>query len=178
MVDTRTRLLDAATEVLLVAGAENFTLAAVAERARVSKGGLLYHFPGKQSLVAALVDRLVGQFDAAVRSAGPEPGSATRAYLAETIEPTAGGAGAATDRLAAAVLAAALIDPSALEPLRRTYRSWQRRLEDDGIDPAVATAVRLAVDGWWMARLLDLAPPAGEVHKRTYALLNQLIERG
>jgi AcrR family transcriptional regulator len=177
MTTTRDRLLDAAAEVLLTAGAENVTLAAVAERAGVSKGGLLYHFPNKQAIVSALVDRLVDQFDTAMRTAGSASGAATRAYLDGTLEPSPGTAGAATDHLAAALLAATLTEPGALEPLRRTYRSWQRRLEDDGIDPAAATAVRLAVDGWWLARLLDLAPPAGQLHERTYALLAGLIER-
>ncbi|EIV92180.1 TetR/AcrR family transcriptional regulator [Frankia sp. QA3] len=177
MGDTRTRLLDAATEVMLTAGVEQFTLAAVAERASVSKGGLLYHFPSKQALVAALVDRLVSRFDTALRTAGPQPGSATRAYLAETVEPTATAVGADTDRVTVAVLAAALVDPETLAPLREVYAAWQRRLEADGVDPAAATAVRLAVDGWWLARLLDLAPPTGDVHERTYALLAHLIER-
>lgn len=178
MPDTRERLLDAAADVLLTSGAENVTLIAIAERAGVSKGGLLHHFPNKKSLVSALVGRLVSQFDSALRTAGTEPGAATRAYLTGTLEPAASTVGAATDRLAAALLAASLIEPGALSPLRRTYEDWQRRLEDDGIDPAVATAVRLAVDGWWMARLLDLSPPRGAVHEQTYALLNRLIDGG
>jgi AcrR family transcriptional regulator len=178
MSDTRERLLDAAANVLLTSGAENVTLIAVAERAGVSKGGLLHHFPNKKSLVTALVDRLVRHFDTALRSAGPEPGAATRAYLTGTLEPTASTVGAASDRLATALLAATLIEPGALSSLRRTYDEWQRRLEDDGIDPAVATAVRLAVDGWWLVRLLDLAPPRGAVHEKTYALLSRLIDEG
>jgi AcrR family transcriptional regulator len=176
VTDTRTRLLDAATSILLTAGADRLTLAAVAEQAQVSKGGLLYHFPTKQAIVVALVDRLVSQFDTALAAAGDQPGAATRAYLAETIAPTAAAAGSDDDRLAAALLAASLVDPDALVPLRRAYAAWQDRLANDGIDPAVATAVRLAVDGWWLARLLDLAPPAGDLHERTHAVLARLIE--
>jgi AcrR family transcriptional regulator len=177
MATTRDRLLDAAADVLLTSGAENVTLIAIAERAGVSKGGLLHHFPSKRAVVTALVDRLVDQFDAALRAAGPEPGAATRAYLTGTLEPTASTVGAKSDRLAAALLAATLIDPEALSPLRRTYEDWQHRLENDGIDPAAATAVRLAVDGWWLARLLDLAPPTGRLHEQTHALLAGLTTR-
>jgi AcrR family transcriptional regulator len=176
VTDTRERLLDAAADVLLTSGAENVTLIAVAERAGVSKGGLLHHFPNKKALVVALVDRLVSQFDTVLRTAGPEPGAATRAYLTGTLQPTASTVGAATDRLAAALLAATLIEPSSLSPLRRTYEDWQQRLENDGIDPARATVVRLAVDGWWLARLLDMAPPRGQLHEQTHALLTRLIE--
>jgi Transcriptional regulator len=79
--NTREQLLDAATRVLLRDGAEHVTLEAVAAEAGVSKGGLLYHFSSKPALVAALVDRLVGRFDAALQSCGDQPGAATRVYL-------------------------------------------------------------------------------------------------
>jgi len=176
--NTRTRLLDAATHVTLTIGADKLTLAAVAAEARVSKGGLFYHFPTKQALVAGLVERLVAQLGAALEAAGDEPGAATRAYLDNTVEPAHTGAGAGADRVTAALLAAALIDPGALAPLRELYGRWQRRLEHDGIDAAGATAVRLAVDGWWLARLLDLAPPAPGLHERTRAVLTTLIAAG
>jgi AcrR family transcriptional regulator len=178
MADTRNRLLDAATEVLLRDGAQALTLEAVAGEARVSKGGLFYHFPTKQALVAGMVDRLVLQFDTALAEAGDEPGAATRVYLEATIQERPTAAGVAADRTTAALFAAALVEPEALTPLRETYRAWQRRLEHDGIDPALATTVRLAVDGWWLARLVNLAPPAPDLHERVYALLNDLIGRG
>jgi AcrR family transcriptional regulator len=174
VTDTRTRLLDAAALVLLTTGAEQLTLAAVAAEAGVSKGGLFYHFPTKQALVAGMVDRLVGVFDAALTAAGDTPGAATRAYLDSTVPPEGGVA--AADGTTAALLGGLLVDPAALGPLRTTYARWQERLEHDGIDPAAATAVRLAVDGWWLARLLDLAPPAPGLHERTRATLVALID--
>ncbi|MBF9131970.1 hypothetical protein I0C86_23825 [Plantactinospora sp. S1510] len=82
----------------------------------------------------------------------------------------------ATGRTTVALFAAALVDPAALVPLRRAHQAWQRRLENDGIDPAVATTVRLAVDGWWLAQLVDLAPPPPGLHERVYATLSALIE--
>jgi AcrR family transcriptional regulator len=176
MADTRFRLLEAATEVLLRDGAQALTLEAVAKQAQVSKGGLLYHFPSKQALIAGMINRLVGHFDTALAEAGDEPGAATRVYLAASIEPKHTAAGAAADRATAALFAAAIIDPEALAPLRDVYLAWQRRLENDGIDPAMATAVRLAVDGWWLSRLADLAPPASGLHEQVYGLLTKLID--
>ena len=192
MSDTRTRLLDAATDVLLHDGAQALTLDAVAKRAQVSKGGLFYHFPTKQALIAGMVDRLVARFTAALAAAGSEPGAATRVYLSASIPDTAGPgepadadgsdekerpAGIGDDRTTAALFAAALVEPDALTPLREIYATWQRRLENDGIDPAVATAVRLAVDGGWLARLVDLAPPPPDLHKQVYATLTGLIDQ-
>lgn len=162
---------------MLTGGAQALTLDAVAAAAGVSKGGLLYHFPGKQALVAGMVERLVGRFDDALRDAGDSPGAATRAYLEATIAPEASRAGAAADAVTAALFAAALVDPLALAPLREVYGRWQARLADDGIDPAAATAVRLAVDGWWLARLVGLAPPAAGLHEQVRDLLLSLTER-
>ena len=178
MAETRDRLLDAATSVLLRDGAQALTLDAVAKQAGVSKGGLLYHFPAKQALVAGMVTRLVEQFDAALDRAGTSPGAATRMYLAATVSREFTAPGTPVDRVTAALLAAALVEPDALQPLRDVYRAWQKRLAHDGVDPAMATAVRLAVDGWWLARLLDLEPPGPDLHKRVFAVLSSLISPG
>lgn len=171
MSETRERLLDAATRVLLVEGAQALTLDAVAREAGVSKGGLLYHFPSKHALVRAMVNRLVGRFDEALREAGDSPGAATRTYIEATISPTAESAGSETDKVTAALFAAALVDPEALAPLREVYERWQERLERDGIDPVEATLARMAVDGWWLARLVGLAPPGERLHRELRARL-------
>lgn len=172
---SRERLLDAAAEVLLTEGAESLTLEAVAQRAGVSKGGLFYHFPTKQAMVAAMVDRLTAAFDAALGSAGGRPGDFLRAYVEATIPKVRTDAPA--DRVTAALLAAVLVDPAGLTPLRERFAAWQARLTDDGIDPAVATAVRLAVDGWWAVRLLGLGEPEPGLHESTRRYLLELIDR-
>lgn len=43
--DTKQRILDAAAEIARELGPGHLSLEAVATRAGVSKGGLLYHFP-------------------------------------------------------------------------------------------------------------------------------------
>lgn len=59
MTTSRERILDAYADVLTDEGERHATLEAVAARAGVSKGGLLYHFPSKDQLAEALCDRLV-----------------------------------------------------------------------------------------------------------------------
>ena len=49
----RERILEAAERVITEVGAAHLTLDAVAQAAGVSKGGLLYHFPSKESLLVA-----------------------------------------------------------------------------------------------------------------------------
>ncbi|MET7333210.1 TetR/AcrR family transcriptional regulator [Nonomuraea sp. NPDC005650] len=174
---SKERLLDAAAEVLLSEGAEALTLEAVARRAGVSKGGLFYHFPTKQALVAAMVDRLTKAFDQALAETGDEPGDFLRAYLNATIPEHPTATNAPADRVTAALLAAVLVDPAGLAPLRERFAAWQARLTDDGIDPGAATAVRLAIDGWWAARLLGLGEPDAALHERTRRYLMEAIDR-
>lgn len=59
----RESVLDAAEAVVLADGAAHLTLDAVAERAGLSKGGLLYHFPTKELLLQAMVDRHMHRID-------------------------------------------------------------------------------------------------------------------
>jgi AcrR family transcriptional regulator len=55
---TQARLLDAALECLVDLGYAGTTTTVVAERARVSRGAQLHHFPTRASLVAAAVEHL------------------------------------------------------------------------------------------------------------------------
>src|SRR3989337_1315491 len=48
---SREKILDAAAELVAEIGAGRLTLEAVAERAGLSKGGLLYNFPTKAALL-------------------------------------------------------------------------------------------------------------------------------
>lgn len=156
--DTRQRLFSAAMRVVRERGVGRLTLDAVAEGAGVSKGGLLYHFPSKEALLIALAEAVIAQFENAigrkfVADSGPAPGRWVRAYTQASLELSR-----AELDLTAALLAAAGTDPELLAPWRAVFARWQARIVADGLDPATATLVRLAVDGLWLAELLELAP--------------------
>ena len=76
----RQQLLDAAAALVLKKGTAALTLDAVAEAAHVSKGGLLYYFDSKNSLLEALADYLAEdlQIEVERQAAG---GSLPKAYL-------------------------------------------------------------------------------------------------
>ena len=54
----REAVLDAFESLLIEVGERAATLDAVARRAGVSKGGLLYHFPNKEAMISALLERM------------------------------------------------------------------------------------------------------------------------
>ncbi len=168
--DTRRRLLDAAGRTIRAVGPGALTLDAVAREAGVSKGGLLYHFATKEALVDALVEDWLDRFEEQLAAGAGEHGWA-RAY----IDVCAAGLPSAEERATdVAMLAAIVGDPARLEPVRRRYAAWQERLVADGGDPVTATILRLAADGLWLAELIGLAPPAGELRRELVARLGEL----
>jgi TetR/AcrR family transcriptional repressor of nem operon len=58
---TRTRILDAAQQLVLEQGFGGTSVDAVIESAGTTKGGFFHHFPSKQKLARALVERYVAQ---------------------------------------------------------------------------------------------------------------------
>jgi AcrR family transcriptional regulator len=175
-LSVRDRLLNAAEQVVGKDGVANLTLDAVAREAGVSKGGLLYHFPSKSALVTAIVERLATRCDAdharALDTGSAEPGSFTRAYVAartRRLDPE-------EEPIHTALLAAAGTDPQYLEPFRKRLREWQSRLENDGIDPAIATIVRMAIDGICLDELLGMPGPNEELRQRVIEKLIAMTE--
>lgn len=174
----RDRLLDAVERLLVKGGVDAVRLDAVAAEAGVSKGGLLHHFPSKRALVEGVVQRLVDRFEAVLPGPDAPPGAYTMAWLDRSIPEVAPEPGTAgRDEVPLALIAAAA-GPEVLDVLQRHYRAWQERLDADGLPPGVSTLVRMAVDGWWTARLLRLAPPHGAAHVELRRLVTGLIDTG
>jgi AcrR family transcriptional regulator len=65
--ETRERLLDATIESLVVAGYAHTTTTAVCERAGLSRGAQVHHFPKKQDLVVSAVAHLAARRAAELR---------------------------------------------------------------------------------------------------------------
>ncbi|RAY12355.1 TetR/AcrR family transcriptional regulator [Actinomadura craniellae] len=146
---TRNALLDAAECVLFEDGTQALTLASVAERAGVSKGGLLYHFPTKEALLTGLIERVIAEFDALVaRHDDGTPGSYTRAYVEATFEILTDGENAGSRRRWSAITAAAT-GPELGAPLNAAMTRWHRRDPAEDPDPLAALVVRLAAEGLW-----------------------------
>ncbi|MEV4565833.1 TetR/AcrR family transcriptional regulator [Nonomuraea sp. NPDC049419] len=138
----RDELLDAAEDLLCDQGSTALTLAAVAERAGVSKGGLLYHYGSKDDLIRGMVERLIDDFDELVAA---QPGATyTERYLGATLAAVRSG------RLRRwAVVTGASGNLFLLAPLREAMARWHREGLSDEPDPLAAQIVRLACEGLW-----------------------------
>ena len=76
--NSREHILDTYVDLLIRSGERAATLDAVATAAKVSKGGLLYHFSSKKALLEALAERTLtlAEEDFAAMKQAPEGASA------------------------------------------------------------------------------------------------------
>ena len=118
------------------------TLTAVADRAGVSKGGLLYHFATKEALIKGMVERLIGEFDD-LMAEQPDP-TYTGRYLGATL------AAVRSNRLRRwAVVTGASGNVFLLAPLREAMTRWHTEELADEPDPVASQIVRLTCEGLW-----------------------------
>ncbi|MEO3774599.1 TetR family transcriptional regulator [Micromonospora sp. B9E7] len=71
--DTRTRILRAALDLFAEHGYQRTSLRQIGERLRLTKTAILYHFPAKENLLAALVEPLVADLEAMLDTARTQP---------------------------------------------------------------------------------------------------------
>jgi AcrR family transcriptional regulator len=161
---TRETILSAAERIIVNSGLEKATIDEVAREARISKGGVLHHFPSKEAIVIALLSRLIDIFEADVnarQAEDPEPvGSFTRAFLHVVNE-------RADNCIEVGfALKSGFRQSPALQKLAATaHARWQARVEADGLDPVRASVVRLATDGLWLARVNHVDVPSKKLRK-------------
>lgn len=157
----RENIIDAAEDVAIEIGARHLTLDAVAKQAGVSKGGVLYHFPSKEALLHAMLDRrfAMSEKERLARQEGvlTEPGSALTAYVLSSLERDE-----RKRKLGVSLLAAAAHDPQLLLPYREEYRRLLDEFVREGLSLRRVATIMLAVDGLRSAELLLVAPYTDE----------------
>ena len=174
---TRTDLLEGAYRILLRDGPDRLTLDAVVRETGRSKGGVLYHFPTKDALIAGMVSHVLDRFDAAVEAqwdvAGDRsPGSWLRAYLAASVAPDLDG-----PAIGSALLSVVAANPGLLDLVRERTTQTQQRIEADGIDPAVATVVRLTADSLSLEDLFGITPLEDDRRRQVLAVIDALTRK-
>lgn len=167
--------LDAALRVITGEAAPRFTLARVAQETGVSKGGLLHHYPSKDALLRALLEREYALFKMSVeRQAGffgGAPGARTRALITACFATEASG-----QPLMLSLLAAMFESHELLEAFRTEWADYRRSFLHDGLPEAQALLIQLALDGLYFAELLGLEPPTGRLRDDLYQTLLKLTE--
>jgi AcrR family transcriptional regulator len=173
--NSREVILDAAQAVVLEVGAAHMTLDAVAKKAGVSKGGLLYHFPTKEALLKELLKRRLQHLEEARKRKCAElqegPTREIKAYVLSTLA-----RGRKDGPIGAALLAAIAHDPKLLEPVRDDYLRRLAELIPVGLRFERAVIVALAADGLRLLELLSLSPLNDRQRKQVIEELLRLAD--
>ncbi len=173
---SREAMLDAAQDVVLEGGAGKLTLDAVARRAGVSKGGVMYNFPTKEALLKAMVERLVEHnrhAHARITASLPDrPGRSLKAYVMNSAQ-----ALDVDDKVSGALLAALNSDPALLAPVAEYFYGRFAKLAE-GVPFERAALVYLATEGLWTQELLQLSPFNARQRAQLVRLLTRMAERG
>ncbi|MGN0062702.1 MAG: TetR/AcrR family transcriptional regulator [Nocardioides sp.] len=163
----REKVLDAYVALLHAEGERAATMDAVAQRAGVSKGGLLYHFPSKEALAEAVLARFdeITARDLAEMARAPEGPSRHFVRTSWVTEDSMDHTYNATLRLAQAGHAAAV------EALEVVHEKWLDQIRGEVGDTGVAEAIMLIGEG-----LYHQAAMPGGWSRRTFARnLDQLL---
>lgn len=150
-------IVNAAEMVVMEAGAAHMTLDAVAARAGVSKGGLLYHFPTKDALLEAMIRKLVEErTELRKELLNKLPDGPTRklkAYMMSGLlrDPK-------VDRVGAPILAALAHNPKLAEPIREAVKKRYAEFASEDVQFEKAVVLALAVDGLLFQEVLSISP--------------------
>ncbi|MET4638302.1 TetR/AcrR family transcriptional regulator [Mycetocola sp. 2940] len=152
----RDRILVAYEDLLIESGERGATLDAVAARAGVSKGGLLYHFGSKDALTTGLIDRLLVLTDEDIALMRSAPAGVVDYLIRTSVY-----AGTALDRaLIAAARLAQTSDPRAGVALATIRTRWLDVVAEAVGDPVVARAIVLISDGlYYNSALMGMGAP-------------------
>jgi AcrR family transcriptional regulator len=154
----RERILEAAERVVADVGAARLTLDVVAQSAGVSKGGLLYHFPSKESLLSALAQRYVHSMEQCMECAKGGMSEQDRSRDLKACIVGILGSDPRSKAMGAALLATAANDLTLLEVIRERIAAYTRELAASKADFARAAIITLAVDGLMMRESLRISP--------------------
>lgn len=168
-------IAEAAGLIVVEQGSLDITLEAVAKRANVSKGGLLYHFPTKDALIYGAIEHLMGELDELIAlemsheiatTEMPETGRWLRAYVrvSTTVQ---------TNETAAsrAIVGISLTDIKFLPLMEQMYERIVERALNDGISREVADLVCIAADGCWLYGLLNPSTDGSRLQSLRQTLL-------
>lgn len=148
------QILQAALNVAAEKGAGKVTLDAVAKASGLSKGGLLYHFPSKEALIAAMVQHLLEDAEQnRLQLAEQEPSVLVSLLKARELFSRQ-----ITGNTAMAILAAAAEQPALLQPLQQHNSKVLAEVFAEQSHTEEAMLLMVASEGLIFQELLNISP--------------------
>ncbi|MFG0262806.1 MAG: TetR/AcrR family transcriptional regulator [Novipirellula sp. JB048] len=177
--ETATRILEAVMQLILAGGLPAVTLSAVCRKAGLSKGGLMHHFPSKESMVDAFLEHCVGEYLSSIQQAADlaavGPGKRTTAIL-DLFLGASSASGSESDRYCAAVMMAFVQGGGHPSLVQEVDRTLLRVMRDDGLSADSSELILATLDGVWLQSVIAAPETMGPRIERIRKKLNQLIE--
>lgn len=170
--DSSARILEAARVIAARDGAAHVSLDAIAKEAGLSKGGVLYNFPSKRHLMAALLDEMLAEHDS-LGTVLPQD-IRCRTLHQHILDLTT--MDARTSDLSMAILAVASLEPDLLDPLRRKLEADLARIESETTDKTLAHVIFFALQGLRFHKLLTLPDGGAPVRDEVFVRLQEMIK--
>ena len=156
-INLRDKILQAACKLIEEQGMTHFTLENIAQRANVSKGGLLYHFPSKEILVQAMIEIFLKELKSSLRKdfllSSQENDRTIQSinWLKNYIH-ICFNQKIYLNQYKYAILAALTMDPKFLLPVRKFINESQEEMLSLDFS-TIATMIRLTCEGLWLSEL-------------------------
>lgn len=171
---SRERILDAAAELVRELGAARLTLDAVAERAKLSKGGLLYNFPNKDSLLLAMLERIVETAHIEKEQQLRHFSGQSNAHALATIE-TALRVRENIKGIDNGILAALAENPTLLDCVRDAIAKQWSELKENSDNLDQAALAWLAIEGLGSLEMHGLSPLTTAERRAVVAAARKLL---
>jgi AcrR family transcriptional regulator len=176
---SREKILDAAAELVAEIGAGRLTLDAVAEKAGLSKGGLLYNFPTKEALLQGMIQRMIDQVtsekDALREKAEPGPNLEARVVTKTLLNICCGGK---MQEFATGMMAATAENPGLLDPVRQVISTTLEQLKANSDDLDAALLGWLATEGLSNLEMHNLSPFSNADRERIVRAIDRVVVKG
>lgn len=161
--------------MVIESGASRMTLDAVAAKAGISKGGLLYNFPTKEALLEAMLARRIKIREELqneiCKNLPPGPARFVKGYMLSSIMRDQG-----KNRLGATLLANLAHNPRLVEPVREIVRQLYTGFVSPEVKFEKLAIVALAADGLLLQDILSVSPLTEEQRKKIVDELLRLAD--
>jgi AcrR family transcriptional regulator len=175
--NSRQAILDAAGALVAEMGAAHLTLEAVAQRAGISKGGLLYNFPTKLDLLQAMIQSYVEGILTLASGQGDEPEAGASHALHTLLESRLGMAGKEREAKSSHGILAAMVEhPHLLDPVRELHRSLWARLKETRRDHEKVLLGWFAIEGLVTLELFNTSPLSAPERAHLVRTATELID--
>jgi AcrR family transcriptional regulator len=161
-------ILIAASQVIAQDGAGKLTIDAVAKKAGMSKGGVLYHFPSKDALLEGMLNALLARIEKrrAIEKKSKLSGMLNSIDLQDEAERA----------ISLAILATAAQKPELLAPARAYFSQVNEEVSAETKDPDVSSILLLALEGMRFLNMLELSPWSNAESERILKRMHQMAD--